>query len=160
MAVKRDFGLGMERASKPERSKLIAYINIRLASLGLPIYSKEGTGFVDLASDMLENFRQKDRILAGHLAPADRRIQDFLDSYLGDIHDLPTPRLPSKTLVLDRYGMARELSLPPEGHSHASPTLTSYRIKNGVLHTPGSDKRTTEGVFHIAVAGNDDDVHR
>jgi hypothetical protein len=153
MAVKRDFGLGMERASKPERSKLIAYINIRLASLGLPIYSKEGTGFVDLASDMLENFRQKDRILAGHLAPADRRIQDFLDSYLGDIHDLPTPRLPSKTLVLDRYGMARELSLPPEGHSHASPTLTSYRIKNGVLHNPGSDKRTTEGVFHIAEGG-------
>jgi hypothetical protein len=153
MAVKRDFGLGFERSSKPERGKLIAYINIRLASLGLPIYSKEGTGFVELASDMLENFRQKDRILAGHLSPADRRIQDFLDSYLKDLGDLPAPRLPSKTLVLDRYGMARELSLPPEGHSHASPTLTSYRIKNGVLHNPGSDKRTTEGVFHIAEGG-------
>ncbi|MDX9784182.1 MAG: hypothetical protein RBT72_05450 [Spirochaetia bacterium] len=153
MAVKRDFGLGMERASKPERGKLIAYINIKLASLGLPIFSKEGTGFVELASDMLENFRQKDRILAGHLAPADRRIQDFLDSYLGDLKDPQLPRLPSKTLVLDRYGMARELSLPPEGHSHGSPTITSYRIKNGVLHNPGSDKRTTEGVFHIAEGG-------
>ncbi len=153
MAVKRDFGLGIDRASKPERDKLIAYINIKLASLGLPIYSKEGTGFVDLASDMLANFRQKDRILASHLAPADRRIQDFLDSYLEDLQESNLPRLPSKTLVLDRYGMARELSLPPESHSHVSPTLTSYRIKNGVLHNPGNDKRTTEGVFHIAEGG-------
>jgi hypothetical protein len=153
MAVKRDYGLTIDRNSKPGRSKLIAYINIKLASLGLPIFSKEGTGFVDLASDMLESFRQKDRILANHLAPADRRIQDFLDSYLEDIKEQNLPRLPSKTLVLDRYGMARELSLPPEGHSHRSPTLTSYRIKNGVLHNPASDKRTTEGVFHIAEGG-------
>lgn len=153
MAVKRDIGLGMERTSSKERGKLIAYINIKLASLGLPLYAREGTGFVDLASDMLESFRQKDRILAGHLSPADRRIQDFLNSYLGDLSDAPLIRLPSNTFVLDRYGMARELSLPPEGHSHKSPTLTSYRIRNGVLHNPASDKRTTEGVFHIAEGG-------
>lgn len=153
MAVKRDFGFRFNRLSPQERGKLISYINIKLASMGLPVYAKEGTGFVDLASDMLENFRQKDRLLMGYLPPVDRRIQSFLDGYLADLSLAQTPRLPSNTLVLDRYGMARELSLPPDGHMHSSPTLTSYRVRNGVLHNPFNDKRTTEGVFHVAEGG-------
>jgi len=153
MPVKRDFGLRLNRLSQQERNKLISYINIKLASMGLPVYSKEGTGFVELASDMLESFRQKDRILASYLPPVDQRIQDFLDAYFSDLGLASMPRIPSKTLVLDRYGMARELSLPPDGHKHVSPTLTSYRIRNGVLHNPTNDKRTTEGVFHIAEGG-------
>jgi hypothetical protein len=132
---------------------LISYINIKLASMGLPVYSKEGTGFVELASDMLESFRQKDRILADYLPPVDRRIQNFLDDYLKDLGFARLPKLPSSTFVLDRYGMARELSLPPDGHKHVSPTLTSYRIRNGILHNPLNDRRTTEGVFHIAEGG-------
>jgi len=153
MAVKRDFGFRFNRLSPQERGKMISYINIKLASMGLPVYTKEGTGFVDLASDMLENFRQKDRLLTGYLPPVDRRIQSFLDDYLADLDLAQTPRLPSNTLVLDRYGMARELSLPPDGHTHSSPTLTSYRVRNGVLHNPLNDKRTTEGVFHVAEGG-------
>ncbi|HEY9054883.1 MAG TPA: hypothetical protein VIO60_08700 [Rectinemataceae bacterium] len=153
MAVKRDLGLKLDRLSPKERARLIAYINIKLASMGLAVYSKEGTGFVELASDMLESFRQKDKLLSGYLPPADRRIQDFLDSYLGDLGLAKTPSLPSSTLVLDRFGMAREISLPPDGHKHVSPTLSSYRVRNGVLHNPSNDKRTTEGVFHIAEGG-------
>ncbi|HRY54522.1 MAG TPA: hypothetical protein P5133_11875 [Spirochaetia bacterium] len=153
MPVKRDFGLRLNRYDPAERGRLIAYINIKLASQGMPIFSKEGTAFVELASDMLENFRAKDRLLAGYLPPADQRIQAFLDSYLGDLGLDALPRLPSGTLVLDRYGMARELSMPPSGHKHASPTLTSYRIRNGVLHNPASDRRTTEGVFHVVEGG-------
>ena len=153
MPVKRDFGLRLNRRDPAERGRLIAYINIKLASQGLPLYSKEGTAFVELASDMLENFREKDKLLAGYLPPADRRIQDWLDSYLGDLGLASLPRLPSNTFVLDRYGMARELSIPPSAHKHASPTLTSYRIRNGVLHNPASDRRTTEGVFHVAEGG-------
>jgi len=53
MAVKRDFGFRLNRLSPQERVKLISYINIKLSSMGLPVYSKEGTGFVELASDML-----------------------------------------------------------------------------------------------------------
>jgi hypothetical protein len=113
MSVKRDFGLRLDRRVNAQRGRLVAYTNLKLASLGMPFYSKEGTAFIDLASDMLENFREKDRLLAGYLPPADRRIQDFLDSYLGDQGLASLPRLPSGTLVLDRYGMARELSLPP-----------------------------------------------
>ncbi len=153
MPVKRDFGLHLNRLSPQERGRLIAYINIKLAALGLPVYGREGTAFVELASDMLENVREKNRLLAGYLPPADRRIQDFLDSYLGGLGLGSLPKLPSDTLVLDRYGMARELSLPPDAHKHVSPTLTSYRIRNGVLHNPTSDRRTTEGVFHIAEGG-------
>ena len=49
--------------------------------------------------------------------------------------------------------MARELSLPPDKHKYSSPSLTSYRVRNGVLHNPASDRRTTEGVFHVAEDG-------
>ncbi|MDP3178590.1 MAG: hypothetical protein Q8M76_11865, partial [Spirochaetaceae bacterium] len=153
MPMKRDFGLRLDRSDPVERGRLIAYINIKLASMGLPVYSHEGTAFVDLASDMLENFREKDRLLAGYLPPADRRIQDFLDSYLGGLGLQSIPRLPSGTLVVDRYGMARELSLPPNKHKHVSPSLTSYRVRNGVLHNPVNDRRTTEGVFHVVEGG-------
>jgi hypothetical protein len=153
MPIKRDFGLRLDRQSPAEHERLIAYINIKLASMGLPIYGREGTAFVDLASDMLENFREKDLLLAGYLPPADRRIQDFLDSYLGNLGLQSLPRIPSNTLVLDRYGMARELSLPPDKHKYSSPSLTSYRVRNGVLHNPASDRRTTEGVFHVAEDG-------
>jgi hypothetical protein len=85
MAVKKDFGVRLDRQSPQERAKLISYINIKLASMGLPVYSKEGTGFVDLASDMLENFRLKDQLLSGYLPPVDKRIQSFLDEYLSDV---------------------------------------------------------------------------
>jgi hypothetical protein len=34
-----------------------------------------------------------------------------------------------------------------------SPLLSSYRLRNGVLHNPASDRRTTAGVFHIAEGG-------
>jgi len=153
MPIKRDFGLRLDRHSPAEHERLIAYINIKLASMGLPIYGREGTAFVELASDMLETFREKDLLLADYLPPADRRIQAFLDSYLGGLGLQPIPRLPSSTLVLDRYGMARELSLPPDRQKSASPTLTSFRVRNGVLHNPASDRRTTEGVFHVAEGG-------
>lgn len=153
MVTKRDHGIKLDRTSPQERARLISYINIKLKSLGLPVYSKEGTGFVQLASDMLESFRQKSRLLPRILPPADQRIQNFIDRYLADLGLARIPQIPANTLVLDRYGMARELSLPPDGHKHISPTLTSYRIRNGVLHNPINDRRTTEGVFHIAEGG-------
>ncbi len=153
MPVKRDFGVHLDRRSPSERGRLIAYINLKLAALGLTVYSKEGTVFLELANDMLANYREKERLLADYLPPADSRIQAFLDSYLADLPPEDRPRLPSKTLVLDRYGMARELALPPDAHDYKSPTLSSYRIRNGVLHNPANDRRTTQGVFHIAEGG-------
>ncbi|MEO7917574.1 MAG: hypothetical protein ABIR16_08005, partial [Dokdonella sp.] len=63
------------------------------------------------------------------------------------------PRIPARSLVLDRPGLGRTLSLPPDADRFASPFLTSYRIAQGVLHNPKNDRRTTKGVFHVAEGG-------
>src|SRR6201999_4002493 len=55
--------------------------------------------------------------------------------------------------VLDRPGLARLMSLPPGRDSLTSPYLHSYRVAQGVLHNPKSDRRTTQGVFHIVEGG-------
>lgn len=153
MPVKRDFGLKLDRNNSSERNRLISYINLKLAGMGLSVYSQEGTAFLDLAQELITNYREKSRLLSDYLPPADARIQAFLDSYLSDLSEEDRPRLPTRSLVLDRYGMARELSMPPNANEYVSPTLSSYRIRNGVLHNPASDRRTTEGVFHIAEGG-------
>ena len=62
-------------------------------------------------------------------------------------------RLPAETLILDRYGLARELSLPFDGDRYQNELLYSYRLGNGVLHNPTNDRRTTQGVFHVAEGG-------
>ena len=85
------------------------------------------------------------------LCPVDARIQDYLDVAFGAAG--PVPRLPAVTLVLDQPGLARELSLPRDGDHYVSPLLQSYRLRNGVLHNPANDRRTTKGVFHLAEGG-------
>jgi len=50
-------------------------------------------------------------------------------------------------------GLARALSLPPSRDEHHSSILTSYRVRQGVLHNPRSDRRTTQGIFHVAEGG-------
>src|SRR5674536_362253 len=77
--------------------------------------------------------------------------QGFLDSYLADAP--VQPQLPRRTLVLDQPGLARQLSLPRDSDEFSSNLLSSYRLANGVLHNPASDRRTTAGVFHIAEGG-------
>ena len=78
----------------------------------------------------------------------DVRIQEYLDRTYADLGDVP--RLPTGTFALDIAGMARELSLPRDGDRFESPLIKSYRLRNGVLHNPVNDRRTTQGVFHIA----------
>ena len=62
-------------------------------------------------------------------------------------------KLPARTFVLDRPGLARVLSLPLDRDNFASDIISSYRVKQGVLHNPRSDRRTTQGIFHIAEGG-------
>jgi hypothetical protein len=133
----------------PER--LIEYINVKLALLGLaPVSPQNGAGVNDIVSSLIAQFRQKERLLANHLCPADQRIQTFLYDYL---QELPVARLPLRTFILDYQGMARVLSLPVDGDEFASSILNSYRVRQGVLHNPRSDRRTTYGIFHIAEGG-------
>ncbi len=129
-----------------------AAINLRLAQLGLPLSEGfEDTDSARLARPILARQRELSRRLSDRLCAADQRIQDFLDDYLADAGE--RPKLPRRTLVLDEPGLARDLSLPFDGDSFTSPLLSSYRLVNGVLHNPANDRRTTEGVFHIAEGG-------
>ncbi|MEJ1973751.1 MAG: hypothetical protein WDM96_15185 [Lacunisphaera sp.] len=81
----------------------------------------------------------------------DARLQAYLDRTFAAF--APVPKLPANAFALDLAGLARELSLPRDGDSYTSPLLKSYRLRNGVLHNPANDRRTTQGVFHIAEGG-------
>jgi hypothetical protein len=127
---------------------LIPYIKLSL--LGAKPVPTAPSEFTDLVSSLVAQYREKERLLANHLCPADQRIQNFIYDYL---QEAPDVRLPSRTFVLDRPGMARVLSLPPDKDEFASGILSSYRTGQGVLHNPRSDRRTTEGIFHVAEGG-------
>jgi hypothetical protein len=134
--------------------ELDRYINLRLAALGYPTSAATADpDFLKFAAPLLRNVHQKNLLLRGRLCPADERIQAFLNRYLGDVCPDGVPRLPSGTFVVDRPGLARTLSFPPGSDIFLSRELSSYRVSQGVLHNPKSDRRTTKGVFHIAEGG-------
>jgi phosphoenolpyruvate carboxykinase (diphosphate) len=140
------------RQTQPSEKKLWQYINLKLAALGLPTArAAEDTEFHEMVSALLQHQRETERLLANYLCPADWRIQQFLDDYLYETG--LAPKLPSRTFVLDRAGVARATPLPPDKDVYKSDILTSYRVRQGVLHNPKSDRRTTEGVFHVAEGG-------
>jgi len=87
------------------------------------------------------------------MAPVDVRIQTFLDRYLKDVCPQGAPKLPAETLVLEKAGQARLWSFPSDADSFVSPYLSSYRLHQGALHNPKSDRRTTQGVFHVTEGG-------
>ena len=137
-----------------EREKLPLYINLKLASSGQPTCIPEGSAhFFGISRDLLKSYREKNRLLSNYQCPVDVRIQDFLKRYLDDLGLDAVPKLPTQTFVLDRHGVARELSLPMGKDEFHSDIVSSYRVQQGVLHNPASDRRTTEGSFHVAEGG-------
>ncbi len=151
MNLQKSLGVGAPPPVRPDEVSL-EYINLKLASLGHALVDRDGTDrLARVAEDLLARFRQGQRLLSEHLCPADARIQDWLDSYLSGTD--AGARLPSQTFVLDRHGTARALSLPLDRDEYHSPVGSSYRIRQGVLHNPAKDRRTTQGVFHIARGG-------
>ncbi|MES9912964.1 MAG: hypothetical protein ABW126_11290 [Candidatus Sedimenticola sp. 4PFRAG1] len=136
-----------------ESKKLQLYINLKLASSGQPTVAGEHETFLTTAHDLLKSYRERNRLLTDYLCPADQRIQDFLQRYFEGIGDVETPRMPAMSFVLDRHGVARELSLPLGENEFHSDIVESYRVRQGVLHNPASDRRTTKGSFHVAEGG-------
>src|SRR4051812_40263113 len=95
--------------------ELVRYINLKLAALGQPTHeSSTNTRALEFATPLLRNFYQKDTWLGGRLCPVDSRIQSYLDAILADVCPDGVPRLPWDSLILDRQGMARAMSLPPD----------------------------------------------
>jgi hypothetical protein len=136
----------------PTDPRLLAYLNLKLREIGQPgVALPDQDGLAHLVDHLLALSREKDRVLARHLCPADQRIQNFIYDCLGESTEVP--RLPGTTLVLDRPGLARALSLPFGKDEHLSSILSSYRVRQGVLHNPRSDRRTTQGIFHVTEGG-------
>ncbi len=132
-------------------ASLTAQINVKLGLLGFPpIATAAGSELHDIVSPLIAQYREQERLLATHLCPVDQRIQTFLYDYLQDV---PVTKLPARSLTLDRPGMARMLSLPVDRDEFFSDLISSYRIQQGVLHNPQSDRRTTAGIFHIVEGG-------
>jgi hypothetical protein len=142
------------RASPALDPDLTRYINLKLAALGEPASQATADAcFMEIVAPLLRNSTQKHQLLGWPLCPVDARLQAFLDGFLADVCPDGAPRLPGRTFTLDRAGLGRALSLPPTTDRFASPYLTSYRTEQGVLHNPKADRRTTQGVFHVAEGG-------
>jgi hypothetical protein len=137
----------------PDRETAQRIIAIKLASKGFaPPHKENGDADVmNLAGDLFRLYAEQSRLLGSHQCPVDKRIQDFLDDVLSSTGEKVT--LPSDFLTVDRYGLARELSLPQNSDEFHNEEISSYRLKNGVLHNPLNDRRTTKGVFHVADYG-------
>jgi hypothetical protein len=150
--------LGMTRQGAPagvDRRRIVRSISLRLTAMGYTLPESLGDEEVLLLGrDLLARYREQTRLLSEHLSPADRRIQAYLDRLLEPLRLPERPRLPAVTFILDRHGVARELSFPVDADSYHNDHISSYRTAAaGVLHNPTNDRRTTQGVFHIAEGG-------
>ncbi len=145
--------LGIEASyssNSDEYQELVNYANLKLATLALPTVGDQSQNpAIRLSSSLIKEYREKVRLLRGHLCPTDERIQNFLTKILGS----DRPSLPTESFVLDRHGLARITSLPLNGQSFRSKIINSHKVAQGVLHNPSRDRRTTSGVFHVADVG-------
>ena len=139
------------------------YVRLRLLALGFEDEEYlHDTCEAEVMRGLLANHRERARAMSDYRCPVDQRIEAFLKNIMlqaGGVARLPNSsadtalRLPGETLALSRAGLARDVSLPFGGDSFENDLLKSYRVRNGVLHNPRSDRRTTQGTFHVADAG-------
>ncbi|MEZ6033993.1 MAG: hypothetical protein R3C17_12930 [Planctomycetaceae bacterium] len=135
------------------RASITGYIVLKLLANGLPIprcfedHDRLG------APRLLSTYHHRLKRLDSIHCPADARIEAFLRRYFDRVKGCSALRLPDLTVILDRHGIARELSLPHDGDEYRNEFGASYRVRNGVLHNPANDRRTTEGTFHITEGG-------
>ncbi len=144
--LSRRFGIGPS-AFRPE--DLVDYANLKLEAIGCPGLRKDAdSAVIELAEPFLRSIKARSHLGEAPLSPADRRIQLFLDRFAVTVGE-ESPELPRDTFVLDRHGLARTLSVPGNADHFKSSVSDSYRVAQGVLHNPKSDRRTTAGVFHV-----------
>ncbi len=155
--IKDTLGVLSQDKLKQKREYIQKYISLRLAALGVEMktegMSDEEKTFIDCMKGLLSNYKEREMLYETSLCPADDRIQKFFDSYFSSVKGVEDIKIPARTFTLDSYGIARELSLPKGKDEYFSEYISSYRVKQGVLHNPKNDRRTTKGVFHIAEGG-------
>ncbi len=152
MNLKDTIGYDPEK-SPSEMSNIVEYINLKLAAMGCPFFGRyEDFPMLNIAKSLLATYRERGRFLQHFLCSADMRIQLFLDDYLKDSGE-QVARMMGRHFVLDKHGIARALSLAPDADVFHSKIISSYRLKNGIVHNPINDRRTTKGVFHVTEGG-------
>src|SRR5512141_1139227 len=130
MDLTQTLGLGPNGSSP----RLTRQVKLHLIANGLAGADVAPEQELSDAQGILQKYREQSRLLISHRCPADERIEAFLKTYLLDVPLEHPLRLPNQTIVLHRHGLARELSLPENGDEFASDLLSSFRLKNGVLH--------------------------
>lgn len=155
MTVKRTFGVGIDtKKTDVSGKKLIQYINLKLAALGYPVYNNTSSSkFLEVAQPLFDNFKEQSRFLPGEISPVGKRIDAFLKEYLKDVPGEVNIEFPKRPLNLDRHGIARMISIPPDADIYETDLIKSYRLSQGILHNPKNDRRTTKGVFHVCEGG-------
>ena len=143
----------IESQGADKRQLKLQHICLQLAALGHNCHMNIDRSYLSVADSLLRNYSQHRRLLADYRCPSDQRIQDFLNDYLQRNGVDININLPGETFSLLQPGLAREISLPYAGNRYQSPLLESFRVAQGVLHNPRSDRRTTQGVFHIVEGG-------
>ena len=137
-----------------ERERTIRYIVLKLIAMGLPHPETPLTAKQSIdAERLLGSYHQRLKRLDEVRSPIDARIEAFLGNHFAGLNLAEPLRLPDSTVILDRHGIARELSLPIDQARYENALVSSYRVKNGVLHNPRHDRRTTSGTFHVAEGG-------
>jgi phosphoenolpyruvate carboxykinase (diphosphate) len=140
--------------SAQEREHVVQYIVLKLIANGLPHpVIPDPSQHTKDAERLFGSYHQRLKKLDELRCPADDRIEQFLSDYFADLPLEEPLRVPDRTIVLDRHGLAREMALPCYGDSYEDANVSSYRVRNGVLHNPLRDRRTTSGTFHVTEDG-------
>lgn len=152
MSTRETLGFENGKNIPLKEEELVKLINLKLLAHGLPHYEKiPDSEYLKATGNLICKIRSELVSSAAKLCPADSRIQNFLNKNFSD--SSPEIRLPAKTFRLDRFGVARTLSLPPDRDYYISKNISSYRTKQGILNNPASDRRTTKGSFHVSEGG-------
>lgn len=157
MTVHRTFGLKVSDVDEPNVSlkKKIQYINLKLAAGGYPTCENAGvkSDLLEVAAPLLSSYNIKSSLVGNSLSPVGNRIKSFLDNYLSDVDGGFNMEFPNNPLILDRHGLARIVSLPPNADYYETDIIKTYRTAQGILNNPKEDRRTTKGVFHVVEGG-------
>src|SRR6185436_11679655 len=77
----------IESERKGRRQRLLRYTQLQLMAHGLPTGMDDSADeFAELATGLLDNYREKARLLADYRCPADQRIEAFLARHFRDLN--------------------------------------------------------------------------
>ena len=154
--LQETIGWSRQASTSAFQSRLHDYLNLKFAARGFPIVGDPVEfPFLEMGQPLIANFQERLRLLSDHLCPVDAAIEGFLRSCLAEtgVFGPEESLVPGHAFVLERHGLARMLSLPAGGDLFESSIVSSYRVHQGVCHNPKSDRRTTQGVFHVTEGG-------